>query len=305
MRSTLALVLAVLAVAACESSTAPELSPGTPEAEPKLGPNPRIGPGKIAFNSAEDGDWEIFVINPDGTGRKQLTFNSSWDQEASWKGNSRLSFHSGRNGGFDIYSMNPDGSGQTLITTSLASLFQTESNAVYSPDGSKIAYTSGWDIWVMNANGTGLTNLTAHPAFDNEPTWSPDGSRIAFQSTRNGPAELYVMNADGSSPSQITFYDALGGTAIHPDWSPDGHWIAFTWTGSTDEGEIFRVRPDGSQVTRLTFTPTDEHKPSWSPDSKRIAFVRGGDIWTMKKDGSDVVNVTNTPTMEAYPAWSR
>ena len=72
-----------------------------------------------------------------------------------------------------------------------------------------------------------------------------------------------------------------------------------------DEGEIFRVRPDGSQVTQLSFTPDGEHSPSWSPDGKRLAFSKNSDIWIMGKDGSNQVNVTNIPTLETYPAWSR
>jgi len=101
----------------------------------------------------------------------------------------------------------------------------------------------------MKANGTAVTNLTAHAAFDSDPTWSPDGSRIAFNSTRNGPAELYVMNADDSSPTQITFYNSLGGTAIHADWSPDGQWI---------------MRKDGSNQVNVTNIPTLETYPAWS-----------------------------------------
>jgi Tol biopolymer transport system component len=165
----------------------------------------------------------------------------------------------------------------------------------------------GWDIWVMNADGTGMTNLTNHPSFDSEPTWSPDGSKIAFSSTRNGPAELYVMNADGSGVTQITFYNSLGGSALHADWSPNGQWIAFTWTGPTDDQvEIYRVKPDGTQVTQVTDTPADENTPSWSPDSKRIGFLKNGDIWTMTANGTGLFNLTNTPgVFESGPAWSR
>jgi Tol biopolymer transport system component len=188
---------------------------GEPEAI-VLAPISPINQGKIAFNSAEDGDWEVFVINPNGTGRKQLTFNSAWDQDATWKGATQLAFRSGRNGGFDIYRMNADGSGQTRITTSLASLLLQETQVAYSPDGSRIAFEAGWEIYVMNANGTGITNLTNHPAFDSDPTWSPDGSRIAFVSTRSGNGQLHVMPAMGGGAEQITFYNDLGGTAIHP-----------------------------------------------------------------------------------------
>ena len=305
MRRAIALPLLVLLAAACESTTEPDL------ASPVAGPDeiaiglPQAAQGKIAFESAEDGDWEIFSINPNGGGRTQLTFNATWDQSPTWKGSSQIGFRSGRNGGFDVYRMKADGSQQVRITTSLLSLMLTETDIAYSPDGSRIAFTAGWDIYVMNADGTGVTNLTNHPAFDSDPTWSPDGSRIAFVSTRNSPAELFTMPATGGAATQITFYNARGGTAIHPDWSPDGQWIAFLWTGSVDEGEIYRVHPDGTGITQLTFTAEGESFPSWSPDGKRLAFERNGDIWVMKKDGTNQTNITHTPTAESHPAWSR
>jgi Tol biopolymer transport system component len=65
------------------------------------------------------------------------------------------------------------------------------------------------------------------------------------------------------------------------------------------------VTPDGSEVLQVTHTAGSEHSPSWSPDSKRLAYSRDGDIWVMKRDGSNPINITNTATMEAHPAWSR
>ncbi len=56
----------------------------------------------------------------------------------------------------------------------------------------------------MDADGSGLTTLTDNPANDSFPAWSPDGSRIAFTSDRDGNAEVYVMNADGSDLTRLT-----------------------------------------------------------------------------------------------------
>jgi TolB protein len=83
---------------------------------------------------------------------------------------------------------------------------------VYSPDGTRIAFT-GWDtnldaataeVFVMNADGTGRTQLTQNTFEDSYPAWSPDGQRLAFQSARDGNLEIYVMNADGTGVTRVT-----------------------------------------------------------------------------------------------------
>lgn len=306
MRAYIGPTLLVLLLAACNEVTAPEEAPGGELPAAKLAGSP--GQGRIAFASAESGNWDIWVINPNGTGRTRLTNHAAADQEPAWCGNQRIAFRSNRQGSgkSDLYRMNPDGTGQTPMITSLWGPLLFETAPAWSPDCSKVAFVSGWDIWVMNANGTAVTNLTNDGAFQNDPTWSADGSTIAFWSTESGPAEIYTIKADGSARTQVTFYNTLGGTAIHPQWSPDGQWIAFTWYGPVDFGEIFIVKPDGTQLTQLTSSPTtDENQPTWSPDSKRIAFLRNGDIWIMKRDGTGVTNVTNSATAEDAPAWSR
>ncbi len=93
--------------------------------------------------------------------------------------------------------MNADGLGQTRLTTNPAG----DGEPAWSPDGTKIAFTSDRDgnsqIYVMNAaDGSGQTNLTNNAAFIvGTPAWSPDGTKIAFTNTRDGNVEVYVMNA--------------------------------------------------------------------------------------------------------------
>ncbi len=113
--------------------------------------------------------------------------------------------------------MNADGTGQTQLTSNTAS----DTNADWSPDGTKIAYQSDvdgdFDVYVMNADGSGQTQLTNDPLFDSAPSWSPDGSKIAFQSSRDGDFEILAMNADGSGQTPLTLNTALDRVA---DWQP-------------------------------------------------------------------------------------
>jgi Tol biopolymer transport system component len=155
--------------------------------------------------------------------------------------------------------------------------------------GARIVFSCGGEVCVMNADGSGRRTLTRHPAYDLTPSWSPDGRRIAFASDRdrNGPLEVYVMNANGGDQRRVTRTKG-GNSSTDPAWSPDGRRIAFSSDG------IHVVNVDGSGLRRLTRTWDDT--PAWSPDGRRIAFTsrRDGDyeVYVMNADGTGQRNLT-------------
>ncbi len=157
---------------------------------------------------------------------------------------------------------------------------------------------------------TDVANLTNHPAFDGRPKWSPDGRQIAFESNRNGPVEIYIMNADGSNVRRLTFSGVAGQHGNNPgSWHPDGSQIVFQ---STRDGqfEIYKINVDGTGETRLTFHPAEDSLPAWSPDGTRIAFSSrrddsAADIHLMNPDGSNITRIFGVPGVEdSWPTWS-
>ena len=128
--------------------------------------------------------------------------------------------------------------------------------------------------------------------------------KIAFQSDRDGPFEIYTMNADGTGQTNISNNAAVD---IAPAWSPDGTKIAFV---SDRDGSraIFTMNADGSNPTNLTGTATFDNSPAWSPDGTKIAFDRGGigayEIYTMNADGTGQTNISNNPGSDIQPVWS-
>src|ERR1044071_679511 len=120
-----------------------------------------------------------------------------------------------------------------------------------------------------------LVRLTNNNALDDGPTWSPDGSRIAFWSNRDGKADIYLMNTDGSNVKRLTdnLSDDFG-----PKWSPDGSQIAFA--SNRDHAnfynfDIYVMNADGSNVRKIVDDPEYDAEPRWSPDGKKILFVTG------------------------------
>jgi Tol biopolymer transport system component len=285
------------------------VAPGTPtEVDFNVSCAPALT-GRLAFESARTGDFEVFSMNPDGTDVVNLTQNPAADIEPDWSPDgTRIAFVSDRDGNNEIYLMNADGTNQVRLTSSLAA----DENPDWSPDGNSIAYVSDRDgnreIYVLASDGSSVVRLTNNPAVDEHPAWSPDGSRIAFQAERGavGDFEVFVMNADGTDPVNISVnapeFDG------RPAWSPDGTRIAFTSARDGGNFEIYVMNADGSEPERLTESDDIDSYPEWSPDGGYLAFrsdrVGNAEVFVMLGDGTVPVNRTNNPATDCHPSWT-
>ena len=271
-----------------------------------------IDPRRVAFSSVrrDDEDWDIYVMNADGSGVTRLTDHPGPDLSPDWSPDGdQIAFTSVRQDDEDqdIYVMNVDGSGVTRLTDNA----DEDGAPDWSPDGRRIAFSSGppdgnRDIYVMNADGSGVTRLTDHPGLHQSPDWSPDGVHIAFTSVRQDDEDwnIYVMNADGSGVTRLTNHPELDRS---PAWSPDGGRIAFS-SDRDGDWDIYVMNADGSGLTRLTDNAEPDRWPAWSPDGRRIAFTSNPDgdwdIYVMNADGSGVTRLTDHPEWDTVPAWS-
>jgi Tol biopolymer transport system component len=179
-------------------------------------------------------------------------------------------------GGVDIYVSNLDGTGERQLTNARGA----EVWPAWSPDGRKILYGQGAGageiqrLMVMEADGSGQHAITRGSSMAtgeikfNMGKWSPDGTKIVAQGYTTigtvGSRQIYTLNADGTSPRQLTT-DALMHTT--PSWSLDGRKILFsgpTSAASTAKWDIFVMDADGTHLTNLTNTPDiSETSPKW------------------------------------------
>jgi TolB protein len=178
------------------------------------------------------------------------------------------------------------------------------------PSGSATGPCFYCDVYVMSADGQGARRLTFDRWGDTDPVWSPDGTQIAYSASTGKPspsgcgcdaAQIWVINADGSDPRQLTHDTAANWV---PAWSPDGRHLVYT-SDTTGRPEIYVMRSDGSHVTQLTQTVGSE--PAWSPNGRLIVYTAGpapGYLYTMHPDGTHKHRLEATAGAPYYPSWS-
>ena len=253
------------------------------------------------------GDYEVFRMNPDGTGVRQLTFNKGDDFEPTLSPDGqKIAYRSkgiqtsNPEGDSEVYVMNTlDGSGKKNLSNNSADV--DDYSPEFSPGGKRIAYTSYGkqtsnldgdnEIYVMSASdGLGKKNLTNNGVGDYYPDFSPGGTKIAYNSegiqTSNaeGDTEVYVMNAsDGTGQTNLT-NNGVGVPDYLSDFSPDGKKIAYESSGkqtSNLEGdtEVYVMNAlDGSANKNLTNNGANvnDYIPVFSPGGTKIAYTSEG-----------------------------
>jgi TolB protein len=200
-------------------------------------------------------DFDIGVMNADGTGVRRITrgperdISAAWSPAGRWIAFSRLKAEGGIP---DLWLVRPDGKGAHLLV-------RQASFPAWSPDGSRVVFDAPGGIWAARPDGSGRKKLVTGNV--GELSWSPDGRRLAYTNWSHGPPEIYVANSDGSDPRRLTrnAVDDFGAR-----WSPDGSRIVFTH-GPDGAHQVYVMNADGTGKRNLSRNRFDEWATDWRP----------------------------------------
>jgi TolB protein len=211
-------------------------------------PNPDFSKGYVWAVYPE---YDIFSVNADGTGIKQMTSTPGYDAEATLSPNAKkIVFTSERDGDLDIYSMDTNGKNVKRLTSEVG----YDGGAFYSPDNKMIVYRGShpttpeetkrykdllaqhlivpttFEVWVMSADGSGKRQVTKLNAASFAPFFTPDGKKIIFCTNyfatdpRKRNFDLALINVDGTGLERVTYNESFDG---FPMYSPDGKKLVF------------------------------------------------------------------------------
>jgi len=292
--------------------------------------------GKIVFTSDSSGSQHIWVVYPDGSGLKQLTFGGYNDDMPRWSPDGKqIVFVSTRRWtslGSPMYIMNADGSNiRPVKEFSNPTLFMPGEWPSWSPDGNKIVFD--WctycelgliaqNIYTVDLTTGEMKQLTDTLTLsgNTSPVWSRDGKKIYFNSNRHDPNngldfDIYYMNNDGSDVQRVT--TTPGGFSSNPSFSPDGKKMVFIQRRSLlDSLSILMMDSNASNPVKIATIPTSGIYsyvfPRWSPNSTKLLLPFSE--YTGKRDvGMYIIDINGKSShlvlpeniTVRYPDWTK
>lgn len=266
---------------------------------------PGVFLSQIAFASKRTGNWEIWLMDWDGSNQRQITKHGALSILPSWApDNERMVYTSFARGTSDMYIISRRGGNRTRINSGLS----LNTSATFSPVSNDIAFVGSVrgnpDIYLIKDDGTNVRRLTTTTSIESTPEWSPNGRQIAFTSGRTGTPQIYVMDAEGTNERRISHDGTWNDDAV---FSPDGERIAYT---SRVNGRFqIRIANLITGESNIIAGEGSNEQPTWSPDGQWIAFQsdrkgRKWQVFRMRADGSDLLQLT-FDSENKEPDWSK
>jgi serine/threonine protein kinase len=301
---------------------APTLTPTltdtpVPTASPTSMPTPLGGASQIAFASDSTGIPQLYIINSDGSGRRQITEIPEGACQPDWSPDGRrLVFISPCSVSKDYYPtsslfiVNTDGSG--LLP--LPRLSGGDYDPAWSPDGERIAFTSTRNsgrpqIYVIDLKDQSVTGLSDKYSYETQPSWFPDGRRILYVATRGSDQRIWTMDADGKNRQPFSF--SQGFIDFKPELSPDGQTVLITQyvrIGGIPRVAIVPFNSDEYVEYRIGNGPLPMREAVFSPDGLWLAFEgwtgeTGHDIYLITVTGAALTRLTTDPRWDFDASW--
>jgi TolB protein len=269
----------------------------------------------VLHDEATD-DYEVFVMELDGSGKRNLTQDPAVDWAYTAHGD-RIFLVSDRDDEkrkYHLYEMGPDGG----ETRQISEFRVRDSWLGTRNDGSELVIASSKDgtadLYLIDRDGTELRRLTEDEIVDNDPTFSADGTRVVWRSSRSGLDELWLMDLESGEARQLTQFPeddpARDEHAYHagpPRWVPQSETVSFC-SKRNGNTSIFTIRSDGSGLEQITGDDGDECWHAWSPDGRYMVYDRAGehrnyDIYLREVETGTTTRLTDDPTYEQGPLF--
>jgi len=258
----------------------------------------------LAFvRGASSRDVEIYVMPASGGEPRRLTFDNRSGRSLAWTADGHdIVFSVWYYGSLRLWKVPATGGSPEQLAVG----GDSASTLAISRQGDRLAYSQevrDTNIWrIETTPGLSPVRLISSTRQDYGPQYSPDGKRIVFTSGRTGNNEIWVCDADGMNPLQLTSF--AGPDVGSARWSPDGKQIAFDSTAA-GQRDIYVIDAEGGKPRRLTEGTSDEVRPSWSRDGNWIYFGsnRTGDwqLWKKPAEGrGEPVQVTRQGGREGF-----